>query len=584
MRKRMITMISIILTIVLTLGISVPISAESGDRLQTGSLIIQRTQPGETYTLYKIFDMTWSANGNTPADKDSTEGNHAYTINEDFKKFFTDEKIGGFKGDTKDLKAGAYVDSRKDDLAEFATELEEYIIGNNIAPAKTVEGRAGTTTVEGLLYGYYLLVPADNLSADGLSALFSLDTVKPNAQVQHKSQYPAVDKVIVENGADVEANSVSIGDVINYKITSFVPNMNGYRSYIFYLTDTMDDGLSFNNDVAVWLSKDDSTKKLTKDTDFTVAQNGQVITISLLDFVAYDEIWEGADVIITYSATLNEKAIVGANGNNNGVTLTYSSNPAVLSETKTTAEDIVTTYTTGIELRKIDADGLTLNGARFQLTGEAVNKVRVYGNKFTEDTNGTHYKLIDGTFTKTEPDNETNALYESVTKKYSLQYTEEVQTKTETFSVSAYVDDNGKLIIEGLNEGTYMITELTAPNGYHLLSKPVTLNVSCTVPNEITDGTEKCIWTVEMTNPNDEKAVPSVTGGIISLSIENHSDQELPFTGGHGVRLLSIIGLVLMVGAAVLFFMIRKRTDRKKGVKAVSDLPFARNQNGHANP
>ncbi len=500
-------LVSIFLTVILVLGISVPVLADT----QIGTLTIHNTKVEETYTLYKIFDLTFSSSIDGFGD-----GSHAYTINTAFDDFFTNEKIDGFNGDTRDLKAIAYVESRTDDLADFATELQRYIISQSVATTKVVAGQADTTVVEGLEYGYYLLVPTDALSADGLSALFALDTVKPDAEINNKSQYPTIDKVIVENGSDVDANNVAIGDVVNYKVTSSVPNLAGYGAYTFNITDRFGTGLTFNDDVAIQLKKGESTKDLVEDTDFTVSQSGQVVTITFTNFIQYKSTsWQGADIVVTYSALVNDNAVVGATGNDNTVTLTYSSNPAVSSDTKTTTPEVVSSYVTGITIRKVDSSGNALTGAQFQLTGDKVNKVRVQGT--------------------------------------------EMQTKTESFTVNATVDANGQLVLEGLAEGEYQIKELVAPTGYHLLAEPITVTITCTEPTEVVDGTEECVWSVEIANPNDENVTPAVEDGIITLAITNQAGNELPFTGGMGTTLFVVIGLALMVGAAVAVILINKK-------------------------
>lgn len=500
-------MVSIFLAVVFLLSISVTVFADA----QIGSLTIHNTNVGETYTLYKIFDLTFA-----PATEGSSDGSHAYTIADAFDGFFTDAKIGGFDGDTRDLKAVAYVESREDDLADFATELQQYITAQSVAATRVVAGEAATTVVSNLEYGYYLMVPTDTLAADGLSALFALDTVKPDAEINNKSQYPTIEKVIVEDGADVDSNNVAIGDNVDYKVTSSVPSLAGYASYTFYITDTFEAGLTFNDDVAIRLVSGTETKDLVEDADFTVSQSGQVVTITFTNFIQYKSTsWQGADIVVTYSALVNDSAVVGTEGNDNSVTLTYSSNPAVASETKTTTPEIVSSYITGITINKVDGSGNALAGAQFQLTGDKVNKVRVQGT--------------------------------------------EMQTQTESFTVNAYVDENGQLVLEGLSEGEYQIKELVAPNGYHLLAEPITVTITCSQPAEVVDGTEECVWSVEIVNPNDENVTPAVEDGIITLAITNQAGNELPFTGGMGTVLFTVAGIVLMAGAVIVFAIGRKK-------------------------
>ena len=498
--------VSIFLAIILALGVCVPVFGAE----QTGTLTIHNTKLGETYTLYRVFDLTYAA------DVDS----YAYTIHSDFLDFFTDEKIEEFQGDTKDLKAIAYVESREQDLADFATELQQYIISAGIDSVKVVNGQAGQTHVEDLLYGYYLMVPSDMLSVDGLSALFSLDTMKPNAQINNKSQYPTIEKHILENGKEVDSNTVSMGDVVQYQVTSFVPSLAGYSSYVFYITDVFSAGLTFSDDVTISLIQGEQTKALKKNEDFTVAQEGQVVTITFTNFIQYKSTgWQGASIVVTYSALVNDDAAVGNMGNTNTASLTYSHNPGDATETKTTTPEAVNSYIAGVIIHKVDVNGNALTGAQFQLGGDNINRVKVQGT--------------------------------------------ELQAKTNTTDVHAFVDENGKLILEGIAEGTYQIKELIAPAGYHILAQPITITISCLMPERILDGTEECTWTVGLENPNDENVVPTVINGMIHFNITNHSGNALPFTGGVGTALFTIGGVFIMIIALTVAFWTNKRKTTK---------------------
>ena len=502
--KRVKKIVSIFLMAILVLGICVPVYATE----QTGTLTIHNTRLEETYTLYRIFDLTYDASGDS----------YAYTIHSNFMDFFTDEKLEAFQGDTKDLKAIAYVESREQELADFATELQQYIVSETIVASKVVAGQAGHTSVEELTYGYYLMVPSDMLTVDGLSALFSLDTMKPNAEINNKSQYPAIEKYILENGREVETNTVSIGDVVQYKVKSSVPALAGYASYTFYITDAFSAGLKFNDDVAIFLEQGEQIKELIQDVDFTVAKEEQVVTITFTNFIQYKSTqWQGADIIVTYSALVDDDAVVGNVGNTNTVSLTYSHNPVDSSELKTTMPEVVSSYVTGVTIHKIDVNGKFLTGAQFQLRGEKVNRVKV----------------------------------------------QRTEMQTNATDVCAYVDEAGQLVLEGLAEGTYQIKELIAPAGYHILAQPITITLSCMKPEYVLDGTEECVWTVELENPNDENVVPSVVDGMIHLNIANQAGNALPFTGGMGTTLFTIVGAFIMIVAFVVAFWMSKRKTTK---------------------
>ena len=346
--------------------------------------------------------------------------------------------------------------------------------------------------------------------------------------------------------------------------------MTGYNKYYFVLNDTMSKGLTFNNDVAVKINGTalgTDAYTVTYSTDATTGVT--TLKIVLKDFIRYNTAaYKGKDITVTYSATLNEKAELGAAGNVNDVKLTYSNDPNFdyqgtdepgPSEPKGETPKVeVKTFTTGIKLTKVDNSDppKTLTGAKFSISGTAV-KVTLINREVYKTISGepvddnVWYMLKDGTYTKTAPTDATKDSYDSTTQKYA-KITEVVETtETEPVSATGYVNSSGVLTFEGLAAGTYTITELVAPEGYNKLS-PDTIQVVIT--GNLNQDQKTCTWKL---NSNDV----TLDGNLIPLTVTNSSGNELPSTGGIGTTLFYVLGGLMVVGAGAVLIA-RRRAGR----------------------
>lgn len=188
----------------------------------------------------------------------------------------------------------------------------------------------------------------------------------------------------------------------------------------------MSEGLSFNSGSLKVTYKDTPA---TANSDYTLepGKNGTTFTLTFKDSYVADKVGEA--IVVTYNATLNDKAVV--TGNKNKATLGYGTNKTVESET--------TTYTYEFDLVKVDgATKKLLNGAEFKLY-DAENGGSVI--KVVPVADG--YRVANG--------DETGAV--------------------DTIKV------NGKVHISGLDKTTYWLEETKAPDGYNMLTerKPVSL-------------------------------------------------------------------------------------------------------------
>lgn len=445
--------------------------------------------------------------------------------------------------------------------------------------------------------GYYFVKDKDGSleTEEGESYTKYILEVVGDVNVKAKADTPQIDKEIVEceghepgephtpECAGTDKNNAAIGDIVNFKLTSKVPAMDGYDNYWFNILDTLSEGLTFNDDVKIVITGPGLTAPIELTRTYDVSDKGQTFTVTtgtaidgkpvsgtaveiiLKNFIQYKDI-AGASIEITYSATLNENAELGNGGNKNTVKLIYSNNPQYPSggdrpdpdEPKgETPEDETFTYVTAIDLTKVTGQGEEeerLTGAEFEITGTKINTVLVRRDVFEEDANGTYYKLKKGEYTQDPPTDQTAASYASITTKYTKK--EQLVKASSSAGIRAVgtVGEDGVLRFEGLAAGEYVITELKAPDGYNKLSSPITITISW--EKDESDLT-KCKWTVT----GEGAKVDS--DGRITLRVENNKGTTLPSTGGMGTTIFYAVGSILVLGAAIILIA-KKRANVEK--------------------
>ena len=259
------------------------------------SITVTNTKANENYEFYKLLNLNWTAGADgVPNNEDDT---YSYTINRttgsNFENFFApliaNYEVNGVSVPWADLNAtqkdrAAYdyiasITSDSSELFDFTTALKRYATTNSISPAATINGSAGSTvTTNVATYGYYAMVPVDVSTGkvNDTSAVFSIDTVTPSAEIENKSSYPTLTKKIVSGASEVDAVSAAIGDTVNFKLTSAIPKMNGYVDaegtpfYQFTITDHISTGFKAPSNFEVKFGN----KVLTANEDYTITTTG----------------------------------------------------------------------------------------------------------------------------------------------------------------------------------------------------------------------------------------------------------------------------------------------------------------------
>lgn len=522
---------SVFLTCVLafTMAFAMGLTASAAD------YTITITKPAgdidRTYEAYQIFQG--NLDGNTLSDIEWGTGI-------DGAAFLTELKKNASFTSCTDAKTVA------EKLAAFTDDSDEAVafakLAGKLLTTATATSSTGKITVPA---GYYLLKDVTTVTDDALS-LNILKVVK-DVTVNPKADHPTVDKKIgTDISSGVAANEATIGDKVPFVIASKVPKMQGYTKYFFVLNDSMTAGLTYNKDVAIKIG---TTTLAPTAYDVTYDTAANTMKIVIKDFIQYKS-EAGKDIVVTYSATLNEKADLTQAGNKNTVKLTYSNNPNVdykgdnepdsTDPVGVTPEHVTVTYSTQLQLTKVDgADNkVKLEGVEFQITGTSIKTAVSKGEYFKQDAAGTYYQLKDGTFTETAPTTETESKYVSTSVKYAKVTDTAEQTKMQKVTASGTTDANGLITFEGLGAGTYYITELKTKSGYNLLTAPITVTITAA------PSATGCGWTVSSNATFEEN--------MVKLTVENNKGSVLPITGGIGTTIFYVIGCLLVCGAAVM--------------------------------
>ena len=576
--------ILMVLTLVLSLGVTA-FAAEN-----TGSITITNATIGNSYSLYKIFDATYSTDASGNADAVS------YSITTD-NQFFS--YMFGADGKTEntyfsyDAVTGAVTrkeGTQNSDIIGYLTDMVRST-ENNFTAVTTETAAAETVVFDNLPYGYYLI-------DKGNGAAVTIDSNTPDVQVIDKNQIPGTDfskKVWDEETQQWVVNSsANIGDLINFKVEFDATNYDGEKQIKYYtIADTKGDALWVEfNSVEVWVDgvkldrgyyhgiagthNTGEWKYFGTWTDAEKANpdNAQWYMIHR-GFDAFDIVipWmdnyhfegtthdfsltygEGAEsiygspveVVVKYNASVEPGATIGgAQSNNlwNSADLSWTSNTTDGPDEPSTTT--ITVYALGLE--KIDADtGAHLAGAVFE----------VYRDEACTDPVHVIPTDIKGVYILDDLNTSVSGEYRDTSRgkyeKYLEAYLGENWATTQKNVVTS--ETNGKLVILGLEAGNYYLKETVAPNGYNKLATTTVVTVG---------QTNHGFFVIADPNGNVVDAHTATgdqvkhTYTVTSTIVENSKGVELPSTGGEGTFWLITIGTLMAIGFAVFLITHKK--------------------------
>lgn len=527
MKKLVSRFMAVLMAMTMILSMSMTaFAAEDATRLTgTGKLIVNNTVEGKTLDLYQIFTATKNEAGNV-----------AYTLNPEYEGFFKANVNGASEltGEALSEKAYEYVEKQvgKDGKngVNFAKAMLTWILSNNSAvdaTHKTVTTATGSTEIANLAYGYYVVYPlgatdtsaAPGTGQDYTSVASLVSVTDTNATVNMKSNYPTVVKKVNDKTVD----DVNIGDTVTYTLTSKVPDMTGYTSYVFNFKDTLSAGLTFKEITSVTVGDTTITKveagQEANDT-YTLTQTGQNITITMNNFLASNKDKAGQEIKVTYTATLNKHAVTGFDANKNSATIEYSNKPGTTDKGES-EPSIVDVHTFNFTIFKYYLKGETkteLANAEFELY-----KANTKGD--AADTNA-KINIVD----------EGEGVYRQATAD---------EAKATGFTSAKIVSDNdGKVLVKGLDAGTYYLRETKAPEGYNKLLSDIKVEIK-----PVYDGTTGKLtsYSVDYTYNGTKTSGTAITTKDNSpeVAVENKTGAQLPSTGSKGALMVTLAGIVL---------------------------------------
>lgn len=470
---------------------------------------------------------------------------------------------------TGDLAAFKGLDSAKAIAEELAKATDNDAVAKAFAAlvGKNLKDNAKSGTyaggkIDGLEDGYYLVQDASDspdstvgANNNGAKTRFILKVAGGgDVTVKAKSSAPSVIKKVKEDDkpvtgdvkvgsytADAQYNDVAdycIGENVPFELISTMPSTyDDYTSYFYQFTDTLATNFTLNTgSISVKVVNADGETPLTATTDYTVGAQDKSgkFTITINDTKNITAITKDSTIVVDYTAQLNSGAVIGLDGQENKVDLTYSNNPNYTGKGEETPEgdkgktpeDKVIVFTYELDVTKYLGDEHTKADAE----------------------NGTKagFKL-------------SNADGKWATVDENLKITGWVDKADAATEVTT--DANGIFKFVGLDDGTYTLRETTTPTGYNTMAD-LTLTIGATTANNQTwAGTASdALSAIELTM-NSTNTAGDVNEGTVNGSITNQKGSTLPSTGGIGTTMFYVGGGVLVAGAGVL--LITKKRAKK---------------------
>lgn len=491
---------------------------------------------GHTYEIYQIFTGDLSTK--------TVDGNGV--------KVLSNIKWGkngtGTEGESVDPTTLAELSALTGSDASKLEKITEYVKLDTDA----FKSDAAGAVVE-VPTGYYLIKDTDkSVSGNDAYSLYMVEVVG-DVTLKAKSDVPSVEKKVkdINDSEDTtpsdwqDSADHDIGDVVSFKLTGTLPdNYADYKTYYYEFHDTPSAGLTYkydtenhpNGDAKVTIVNADSTTDVTS--QFSIAEEGGKLNIKCADLKKLTGVTVDKDsnIVVEYTAKLNENAVIGSTGNPNTVNLEFSNNPNSFGdgtpgtpekpETGTTPDDTVIVFTYKLVVDKVEM----VNGEEQALKGAG----------------------------------------------FTL-YKQDAQGNFEAVGDELKGEEMTQFTWKGLDDGIYKLSETTVPTGYNAIN-----DIYFEVEATHTEGAEPKLTSLQITKigtkavgnmTNTDKAgdvysvsnasltdgsVTSIgftctaTDGTMATKIENKSGVTLPSTGGMGTTFLYIAGSVMVVAAGVL--------------------------------
>ena len=588
--------LAIIMAMVMLLSLGVTAFAEE----PTGSITITNATKDKTYTVYKIFDASY----------DEVVDSISYTISEDsqfYDVFFDadgdptpDNKYFVLNKNTKEKEVNKAKDVIDSELIKYVTDI---INADDASYASVASAVASDETVEfkDLPYGYYVIVSS-------LGATVTITSNAPDVEVIDKNQTPGMNfqkKVWdAKTNAWADSNTANVGDLVKYQVSFIATNYAGSDQVKYYsIHDTKGDALwvEFGNetdpsyDISVWVDGvkldrgyylpvgdiaptdhtqweweflgDWGTTALDRNNaqwylehrgldEFYIripwlkghSVTGTQTDVYNFEFTTSESLYDSpVEVVVEYWASVEPNADIGG-GSNTNLKNEASVKWTCFKDSGTTVTDTVYTEVFGIGLLKTDsANGAALTGAEFELFLDSACTQPL----FVIPTD------IEGVYVK----DDLNALGKIITGEGKLTSREIYAAKLNAYLGTATQKNvvttpvNGKIVVLGLDKGTYYLRESKAPSGYNSLHTAVSIEAGVgTTEFYVYANSNGVVADVQAEDATYAENMYRITRTVV----ENSRGFELPSTGGEGTVTLITIGTLLAIGFAVFLITHKK--------------------------
>ncbi|MBQ3335174.1 MAG: isopeptide-forming domain-containing fimbrial protein [Eubacteriaceae bacterium] len=444
-------------------------------------------------------------------------GGHTVVI----EKAVNDDRYAAYQIFTGDIKAGSIAwgsgitaegqkalgqpEALAAEISGSGEALYQKIKPYQAAPTAETKVTSEKATLSDLPEGYYLIYDVTRGSD------IHLMSVTGSITVGNKYEAPSVAKKVWVKDDGVHTNSGFhdasdhyIGEHIPFRVVGTLPSdLNRYAAYYYEIKDKASAGIDIDpKSIAVRVGETDVTEGYT----LTMAEDGHGFSLAFNNIKALKTnggkgVRADDTVTVTYDGILNKDAVIGSEGNNNTVVLTYSDNPETGGR-GTTPEDPTVVFTYKISGVKTDSDThKPLAGAQFRVyrqkkEGLLTNALGIIGRDERE------YATAEGNVFKGWTDIRDNG----------------------TVFTS---DENGRFEITGLGQGNYYIEEVKAPEGHQGLERPECVKIDAQmadVDNYLSDG--KKMLTALAVEAGGMRVLGDTDTGTVAINVENTMTQQ----------------------------------------------------------
>ena len=477
----------------------------------------------------------------------------------------THKTEGGINYFTSDALNSKLATALAANATNVKNALETAVKNGGVAMTET--DAAGYTSASNMEQGLYLVVETrvpENVTSTCNPFLVSLPmttidgtawnydvTVYPKNQTGN----PTLDKTVREAKNSTGKNTgsltditdgyahtatASVGDTMDYQIISTLPTITSKASGLSEYTyvDTMSKGIKYNkNDVVIEFFMDAGcTDKIATWAEnsgkFTVGYDDAANTMTIkMTEAGLNEINEATTVHIdsvkrgysdctmriTYAATLAADAKLGDTDNPNEVVLTWKRTNTTYFDT---LKDCCHVYTYGIDvLKQFGDNGGNLRNVKFRLH------------------------------------NDTDDVFVIADLKDGVYYAKGFAAK-KADATTFIPNSSGHIVVKGLEDDTYSLTETATDKGYVLLKDAVKIIIKANENGQCEKCSAKLLTASATVNSKDITMTEG--NAIVPLTVVNNPGFDLPKTGGYGTWMFTVGGVALLGAAAFIVVKSRK--------------------------